>query len=89
LIDNVGSNGSQMFCFVIRRLISPHGKGYPNPQVREASDSMMEPLALTSLHSILSFGPLASADTATSQLIEDCSSTLVASPSENEMLVIA
>lgn len=78
------SNGGQVFFFIIGRLIPPHGKCHLNPQVREASDGMMEFLALTSLHSELPFGPLALADTAASQLIEGCSPTLVASPSETD-----
>ena len=73
-----------MLFFVICYLISPHGKCHLNPQVREASDGMMEFLALTSLHGKLPFIPLAFADTAASHLIEGSSSRLVASPSEAE-----
>ena len=65
-----------MLGFVIRYLISPHGKCYLNPQVRETSDSMMEFFALSSLHSKLFVGPLAFADTTASQLIEGCSNAL-------------
>jgi len=73
-----------VFFFVIWYLISPHGKGHLNPQIREASNSMMEFLALTSFHSKLPFSPLAFADTTTSQLMECGSSTFVASPSETD-----
>jgi len=86
LIDNVGSNGSKVFFFIIRYLISPHGKDHLNPQIREASNSMMEFLALIPLYSKLPFGPLALADTASSQLIEGCSSTFAASPSETDTM---